>query len=152
PFGLVPTLELDDGTYLVESMAICRYFDELHPSPNLFGEGALEKARVEQWSRLAELELLFPVAHVFRNTHAFWRGRIPQVPEFGQVALDQLRERLAFFDRELDARRYVAGDRFTVADITAFVAIDFARIIGVRPEESQSALKRWYGEIGARPS
>ena len=152
PLGYVPALELDDGTVICESMAICRYLEELHPEPNLFGRTALEKALVEQWSRHAELELYWPIAHAFRNTNAFWAGRIPQVPEFGEVSREQAIERLAFFDGALRDRPYLAGDRFTVADITGYVALDFGRVANVRVGDDHPNLKRWYEEIGARPS
>src|SRR5215470_13444722 len=90
PISLLPVLELEDGKILRESMAICRYMEELHPEPNLFGADAWERAQIEQWNRHAELELLIPIAQVFRNTHAFWNGRIRQAPEYGEIMREQV--------------------------------------------------------------
>ena len=119
PGGTVPVLELDDGTRLTECLAICRYLEGIHPEPNLLGKDPLEEAVIEQWNRHMELELMWPIANVFRNTHPFWQGRIPQVPEYGEMSRNQAVKRLAWLEEELAERDYVAGDRFTVADITA---------------------------------
>jgi glutathione S-transferase len=152
PLGLLPILELEDGRILRESMAICHYVDELHPEPNLFGADPWERAMIEQWNRHAELEVLFPIAQVFRNTHAFWQGRIKQVPEFGAVMKEQVFERMAWFDDELGRRSHVAGDRFSVADITLLCAIDFGKVSDIRITDTYPNLKRWHAEISARPS
>ena len=153
PLGLVPVLELDDGRRLRESMAICRWFEEQHPEPNLFGRDAWERAQIEQWNRHAELELLWPVAQVFRNTHEFWRGRIEQAPDFGEIMRRVLGERLGWFEQELATRPYFAGERFTVADITALCALDFAKISQIRIDPAtQPNLARWRETVAARPS
>jgi glutathione S-transferase len=152
PLGLLPALELDDGRVLCESIAICRYIEELYPDPPLFGVDAWDRAQVEQWNRHAELELLWPVAQTFRNTHGFWAGRIPQAPEFGAIARDLALERLAWFDQVLASRPFLAGSAFTVADITALCAIDFGKISGIRIPPEQSHLQRWYREVSSRPS
>src|SRR5688500_16841600 len=153
PLGLVPVLELDDGRRLRESMAICRWFEEQHPEPNLFGRDAWERAQIEQWNRHAELELLWPVAQIFRNTHDFWRGRLAQAPEFGAIMRTVLGERMTWLDQELAARPFLAGERFTVADITALCALDFAKIIQVRIDPAnQPHLARWHQSVAARPS
>ncbi len=152
PLGLLPVLELPHG-HLSESMAICRWVDEQHPEPNLFGVDAWERARVEQWNRHAELELLFPVAQVFRNSHAFWQGRIRQSAEFSEIMRERVAERLAWFDQELATRAFFAGDRFTVADITAICAIDFAKVSGIRVDPTtQPNLERWRKDVSGRPS
>jgi glutathione S-transferase len=153
PLGLVPVLELDDGRHLRESMAICRYLEELHPEPNLLGAEPWERAQIEQWNRHAELELMGPIAQVFRNTHPFWQGRIAQAPEFGAIARDVLAERMAWFDRELAGRPYIAGDRFTVADITALCGLDFGKVSGIRIDAATHPnLARWRADVSARPS
>ena len=153
PLGLVPVLELDDGRQLRESMAICRWVEEQQPEPNLFGRDAWERAQIEQWNRHAELELLWPVAQVFRNTHEFWRGRIEQAPDFGEIMRRVLGERLAWFEQELATRPYFAGERFTVADITALCALDFAKISQIRIDPAtQPNLARWREIVAARPS
>jgi glutathione S-transferase len=153
PLRLLPVLELDDGRVLRETMAICRYFEELNPEPNLFGTDAWERAQVEMWNRHAEFELLFPIAQTFRNTHAFWQGRIKQAPEFGAIMKEVAIDRFGWLDYELSSRPYLAGDRFTVADITALCAIDFGKISDIRIQaDTQPNLKRWYDAVRARPS
>lgn len=152
PLGLLPTLELDDGRLLPESMAICRYLEELHPDPPLFGRDAWERANVERWNRHAELEVLFNVAFAFQNTSPFWIGRREQVPEFGELATRNLRERMAWFDRELEGRTFLVGDAITVADITLFAALDFAKVVKVRVDETTPNLLRHYRAMGERAS
>ena len=151
--GALPVLELDDGQCIAESLAICRYFEERHPLPALFGRDALERAQVEMWNRHAEFELLFPIAQTFRNTHAFWQGRIKQAPDFGAIMKEVAFDRFTWLDHELSTREYIAGDRFTVADITALCAIDFGKISNIRIDgDTQPNLKRWYDAVRARPS
>ena len=152
PMGGVPVLELDDGTYIAESVAICRYFEELHPEPPLFGADPLDKALVEMWQRRMELNLFTPVALCFRNTHDFFKGRIPQVPEYGKVSKEGAEKTLAWLDGVLADRPFIAGDHYTIADITALVGIDFGRISAVRITEDQTNLKRWYDSVASRPS
>ena len=153
PIALLPVLELPDGKVLRESIAICRYVEELYPEPNLFGTDAWERAQIEQWQRHAELELMWPIAQVFRNTHAFWKGRIHQVPEFAEVMREHVTARLGWLDEELGLRPYLAGDRFTVADITAICAIDFARIADIRIKpDVHPHLAAWKARISERPS
>jgi glutathione S-transferase len=153
PLSLLPVLELPDGRILRESMAICRYVEEQHPSPNLFGSDAWERAQIEMWNRHAELELLWPIAQVFRNTHPFWVGRIKQAPEFGEIMREHVALRLSWLEDELGKRQYMAGDRFTVADITAVCAIDFGKPSGIRIDpETQPNLAAWYKRVNERPS
>lgn len=152
PLGLVPVLELDDGRRLCESMAICRYVEEIQPQPSLLGETPFEKATIEQWNRHAELELLAPVAFSFRHGHEFWKGRIEQFPEFGDWARRRSLEILGWLDRELATRDWLAGNRFSVADITALAAIDFGRISKIKILPEQEHLQRWYQRVNERPS
>ena len=153
PLALLPVLELPDGRILRESMAICRYIEELHPEPNLFGADSWERAQIEMWSRHAELELLWPVGQVFRNTHAFWVGKIKQVPEFGEVMRELVATRFDFFDGELAKRPYLAGERFTVADITALCAIDFGKISNIRIDAAtHGSLAAWHKRVTERPT
>jgi len=153
PLALLPVLELADGRVLRESMAICRYLDELHPEPNLFGADSWERATIEMWNRHAELELLLPIAQVFRNTHAFWQGRIKQSAEFGEIMRDHVYGRFEFFESELGSRKYMAGDRFTVADITALCAIDFGKVSNIRLDPAKHAhLVAWHARVTERPS
>jgi glutathione S-transferase len=153
PLALLPVLEFEDGRLLRESVAISRYIEELYPEPNLFGTDPWERAVIEQWNRHAELELLVPIAQVFRNTHEFWKGRIKQVPEFGDVMRERALSRYAWLDGELARRDFIAGERFTIADITAFCAISFARITNTRIDPAtQPNLASWYKRIDERPS
>ena len=153
PISLLPVLELADGKVLRESMAICRYLEELHPEPNLFGADAWERAQIEQWNRHAELELLYPIAQVFRNTHKFWIGRIKQSPEFAGIMREHIDSRFEWLDGELGKREFIAGDRFTVADITALCAIDFGKVSDIRIDAAKySNLAAWHQRVSGRPS
>lgn len=153
PIAQLPVLELDDGRVLRESMAICRYLEELYPTPNLFGADAWERAQIEMWNRHAELELLFPLSLVFRNTHKFYEGRIKQSAEVGASMRELVGERLAWLDRELAGRPYIAGERFTVADITALCAIDWGKPSGIRLDATlHPNLTAWYQRVATRPS
>jgi glutathione S-transferase len=152
PMGGVPILELDDGTVLAETVAICRYFEETQPSPPLFGTDAKDRALVEMWQRRMELEVAIPIMQTFRNTHAFFKGRIPQVAEYGEVCRKTAESRLRWLDEVLADRPFVAGERYTIADITALVGIDFGRIVSIRIAPEQKNLQRWYEAVSARPS
>jgi glutathione S-transferase len=152
PMGGVPILELDDGTVIAETVAICRYFEEIQPKPPLMGTDARDRAIVEMWQRRMELEVAMPIMQTFRNTHAFFKGRIPQVPEYGEVCRAAATRRLEWVDGELAQREFIAGPRFTIADITLLIGIDFGRVvkIGIQPE--QKNLARWYETVSSRPS
>jgi glutathione S-transferase len=124
PLKRVPALVLDDGTVLTESVAICRYFEALHPEPPLFGRGALGVARVEMWNRRLELNLLFAVAHVFRHTHPAMKPmEVPQVPAWAEANKPRILDFLEIVNRELENNRFITGDAFTIADITGLVAV-----------------------------
>lgn len=152
PLGTLPVLELDDGTHIAESVAICRYFEELHPKPPLMGTDARDRAVVEMWQRRMELEVFGPITQVFRNSHPFFAGRIPQVPEWGEVCRAAAEARLAWLDTVLAEREFIAGDRYTVADITALCGIDFGRVSKIRIQPEQTNLARWHAAVSARPS
>jgi glutathione S-transferase len=153
PMQRVPALELDDGTVLTESIAICRYFHELQPEPPLFGQGALEKAQVEMWNRRMEWHFLSLVSHVFRNSHpAMKEMEVPQVPEWAEANKPRIAEFLGFLDRELRERRFVAGDSYSVADITGLVAVDFMKPAKVTMPAELANVLRWHAEVSARPS
>lgn len=152
PLGGVPVLELDDGTCIAESIAICRYFEEQQPEPPLFGTGPTDRALVEMWQRRMELSLLVPVSHAFQHTHQFFAGRITQVADYGAAAKATAERQLQWLDGQLGDRAYVAGDRYTVADITALVAVDFGRVSGIRIQPEQKNLARWHADVSSRPS
>jgi glutathione S-transferase len=153
PLKRVPALVLDDGTVITESIAICRYFEALRPDPPLFGRGALETACVEMWNRRLELHLLFPISHVFRNSHpAMKEMEVPQVPAWAEANKPRILEFIGLLDTELKDRPFVAGDAFTVADITGLVAVDFMKPAKLAVPEELENLKRWHADIAARPS
>ncbi|HEY4177677.1 MAG TPA: glutathione S-transferase family protein [Kofleriaceae bacterium] len=153
PIALLPVAEFENGHILRESMAICRYIEELNPEPNLFGADPWERAQIEMWNRHAELELLFPISQVFRNSHKYWIGRIKQSAEFAQIMRDLATERFQWFDHELEKRQYIAGDRFTVADITAMCAIDFGKVSQIRIDPAVTPnLAAWRARVGERAS
>ncbi len=152
PMGGLPVLELDDGTELAESVAICRYFEGQKPEPRLMGIDAKDIALVEMWNRRMEFEILSMTAGAFRNTNAFFKGRIPQVPEYGEICKNAALKRLEWLDGELANRPYIAGDRFTIADITAMVGIDFGRPTNIRIQPNQKNLARWHESVASRPS
>ena len=150
--GTLPVLELDDGTTIAESVAICRYFEELQPEPPLLGTDAKDRALVEMWQRRMEYEVFLPITQVFRNGHAFFKGRIPQVPEYGEVCRKHAEQRLEWLDGVLADRPFVAGERYTIADITALCAIDFGRVSNIRVTPEQPNLARWHAAVSNRPS
>ncbi len=160
PFRTVPVLELDDGTHISESMAICRYLEALYPEPPLFGGTALEQALVEMWSRRAELTGLLHAAEVVRNSIPFFADKALPGVEGGSPQIEALIERgkaglerfFRAFDKQLANSEFVAGGHYSVADITTQVTIEFAgwRKIGI-PEECKN-LASWYQQVSARPS
>jgi glutathione S-transferase len=153
PLQRMPTLALDDGTVISESIAICRYFEALRPQPPLFGTGAKEIAVVEMWNRRCELNLLFPVAHVFRHTHpAMKELEVPQVPAWAEANRPRVADFLRILDAELARSSFVAGDHFTVADITALCAVDFMKPTRIPVPDEVVHVKRWHAEVSARPS
>jgi glutathione S-transferase len=153
PLQRVPALVLDDGTVLTESIAICRYFEALQPDPPLFGRGALQMAQTEMWNRRLELHLLFPVSHVFRNSHpAMAKMEIPQVAEWAEANKPRIEEFVGIFDRELANRAFAAGDQYSVADITGMIAIDFMKPARLAVPEACKNVRRWHAEVSARPS
>lgn len=153
PLQRVPALVLDDGTVITESIAICRYFEELQPEPPLFGRGALDIARTEMWNRRLELHLLFPVSHVFRNSHpAMKEMEVPQVPAWAEANKPRILEFLTVLDAELKDRPFVVGEVFSVADITGLVAVDFMKPAKLAVPDGLANIKRWHAAVSARPS
>ena len=153
PLQRVPALELDDGTIISESIAICRYFEEMVPEPPLFGRSTLERAQVEMWNRRMELGLLACVAQAFRHLHpAAAQLEVPQVPAWGEANKPKAQEVMRILDEELGKRRFIAGDEYSVADITALVAVDFTKPARVERPPGLDNLARWHQEVSARPS
>lgn len=153
PMARVPVLVLDDGAVISETMAISRYFEALHPEPNLLGCGALEIAKIEMWNRRIEHGLYTYVQAVFRHTHpAMVEWEKPQVAAWAEANKPRVFEFLEVFDRELGSRRFAALDRFTVADITGLVSVDFMKPAKLAIPDSMKNVRRWHEEINARPS
>jgi glutathione S-transferase len=153
PLQRMPALELDDGTIISESIAICRYFEALRPQPALFGTGAKEIAIVEMWNRRCELNLLFTVAHVFRHTHpAMKELEVPQVPAWAEANRPRVIDFLRILDAELAARPFIAGEHYSVADITALCAVDFMKPTRIAVPDDLTHVKRWHADLSARPS
>jgi len=152
PAGRVPTLELDDGTFIAESVAICRYLEALHPTPNLFGGSALEIATIEMWARRAEINFMTNIAGAFRNITGFFKDRETPVKQWGEVCAEVAPKALQMFDTQLTESPYLAGEKFSVADITLGVALDFADMVKVVPLPELSAVSRWRKAVSARPS
>jgi glutathione S-transferase len=151
--GGVPVLELDDGSYLSESVAICGYLEGLHPEPNLLGRDLREQAEIERWNRRMELELFAAIGRTVQNTSSIFQGRFKQFPDYGEAQRVIVHQRLERMDRELNEHQFVAGNRFTIADITALVAIDIGgRLADIRIVPELAHLTRWHQTVSSRPS
>lgn len=153
PLQRLPVLLLDDGTALSESVAICRYIEELHPDPPLMGVDALDRAIVEMWNRRVEMHFLASVAAAFRHTHpAMKEWEVPQLPDWGEANRPKAIAFLDMLDKELADREFIAGDRFTIADITAMIGMDFMKPARIERPEHLTHAMRWYQAVKARPS
>lgn len=154
PLGRVPLLILDNGKCLAESVAICRYIEALHPEPSLFGRDAEEQAFVEMWQRRVEFELLLPLAHAVRHGLEMFQALEPvQVREWAELSREKALERMQWLDETLKDREFIAGDNFSIADITALCALDFALAVGgPKVPDGLTNLKRWRENVSARPS
>ena len=159
PAMIVPALRLDDGTLLTETMAICRYLEALHPTPALFGTDAKTQALIEMWSRRAEFEGFMAVAEALRNSVERFKDRaLPGPRNYAQIPalVERGKARAAGFLEDLDSglgdRPWLAGDAFSVADITAFVVVEFAGWVEVQPTPAQLNIARWRAAVAARPS
>jgi len=153
PTGTLPVLVLDDGTAISETVAICHYFEEQQPEPALMGTTPMERVLVEMWQRRIEFGFFMQVAFAFRHLHpAMAVVQKPQCAEWGMANKDQVPKTIAWLDAELAIRPYIAGNSFTIADITALVATDFMKLARVAVPEELSNFNRWYEQVSARPS
>jgi len=153
PMQRVPVLILDDGTPISETMAICRYFEALHPEPNLLGRDAREIATIEMWNRRVEMNFYNAVSSAFRHlSPAMAVSEKPQISDWGEANKAKALAFLAILDRELGKRQFVAGDRFTVADITTLATVDFMRAPKIELPADMKNVVRWHAEVSARPS
>ena len=150
--GQVPTLVLDDGTAISETVAICRYFEETNPEPPLFGTTPTEKALVDMWVRRVEFVLMMPVGNYWRHAHPRTAALLTQYKDFGESNQETYRNALKWLDRELTDREFIAGDRYTVADICALTTVDFAKWIGLPVPEEFGNVTAWQARVTARPS
>lgn len=152
PTTKIPFLELDDGTCIGETLAICRYFEEIHPQTPLMGRNPLEKALVEMWQRRVEFYFMMPVGMCFQHTTGYFKDRMTPVPEWGVVAGKGATAYLKDLNEHLAHSKYLVGDYFSIADINLICALDFARVIKIKPSEDYTHLLRWYDDVSSRPS
>lgn len=150
--GQLPALELDDGTCISETVAICRYFEETHPEPPLFGRTAVEKALVDQWIRRVEFAVMMPVGNFWRHAHPYTAALLTQFKEFGESNKETYQGAQKYLDRELEGREFLVGDSYTMADICLLSTVDFAEWIGLPVEDEFANLKAWRERVKARPS
>lgn len=151
--GEVPVLELDDGTILTESIAICRYLEALHPDPSLFGRDPLAQARIEMWNRRMEIQIFATIGAVGLHEFSLFKGRIEQFPDFAASQRRRFQDRLAWLDGEMaDGRPFIAGDSFSVADITGMAALMVVDFTKECIPDGLKSLKQWEERIRARPS
>ncbi|ANY20400.1 Glutathione S-transferase GST-6.0 [Tsuneonella dongtanensis] len=152
PRGQTPALELDDGTVIAESVAICRFLEALHPDPPLFGRTPTEIGVVEMWNRRVEMIAMNPIGQVWVHTHRFTAALPGRNAEWGEANKGHVARAFAFFDESLGDREFLAGERFSMADILLLTTVDFAKFVGCGPGDDLPALTRWHETVSARPS
>lgn len=152
PLGKIPILELDDGTCIAETDAICTYFEAIQPEPPLMGTTPLEKATISMWQRQVEFAFMMQVGMCFQHTTGYFKDRMTPVPEFGKEAGINAAKYLNILDRRLGEKEFIAGNAFSIADITALCAMDFARVVKIRMTEEHVNLARWYEAVSNRAS
>ena len=153
PPGQLPVLALDDGRMIGESVAICRYFEALHPEPPLFGTDPVSIAEIDMWIRRVELTLMMPIANIWRHSHPFTARVVkPQYKEFGESNRPHAQAAMRRFDQVFEGSEYLAGEAYSMADILLLTTIDFATFIGAGMPEDTPALAAWHARVSARPS
>ena len=152
PLGKLPVLELNDGSAIAESLAICRYFEAMYPDPPLMGRTPREAADVEMWTLRMDHELSQMITLVFVHSSDFYRGRVEQIPEVANWARGRAIETMNWLDRELAGRRHIAGENYTLADIVAQCACVLGKAVGLRIPSDMTNLSRWFTEVTARPT
>lgn len=151
--GQVPTLELDDGTMISETVAICRYFESLHPNPPMFGRNGVEQAQVEMWTRRVEFSVTTPVGMFWRHAHPFTAAVVvPQYKEFGESNRAHYERALGWLDGELKGREFLATQDYTVADICLLSTVDFATWVGLTIPDNLTNVRAWHARAASRPS
>ena len=160
PFHCVPFMELDDGTVIAESMSICRYLEELHPEPPLFGRTAAERGVVDMWLRRFELDGFIPMLHAVRNHVPTFAGRVvpgtrtdlPQLPEMVIRGKGMMEVFLSRVEPHMAKNEFVAGPEFTVADITACFTVRMTNPLEMDIATSYPAVAAWFAKVSARPA
>ena len=152
PMGKLPVLELDDGSAIAESLAICRYLEALHPNPPLMGRTPRESAQIEMWMLRMDHELSQPIALAFVHSSDFYRGRVQQVSEVASWARNRALQTMAWLDGELAERSHIAGEDYTLADIVAQCACVLGKAVGLRIPPEMSHLSCWFAQVSARPT
>lgn len=155
PAGQLPCLELDDGSFLAEITAICEYLEEKHPEPPLVGTTPEERARTRMWVRRLDLNIVEPMANAFRygEGRPIFENRIRVIPQAADDLKALAREKLAWLDAQMgDGRTWIAGERFTLADILLFAFLEFGSSVGQRLDPKLERLGAWYARVAARPS
>jgi glutathione S-transferase len=148
----VPALEMDDGTTITESVAICRYLESLYPEPNMFGRDPRETAIIEMWTRRVEMLLSTPLMLTVRHSHPALAALEKQVPEIADSNRRGAERALKVFERRLAENEFLAADRVTIADVLAATAIDFSRMARFTIPEEFANVRRWYDAMIARPA
>lgn len=153
PNGLIPVLELDDGTWICESVAICRYLDAITPNDlALFGQSPVEQAKVEMWQRILEFQGVVPAFQAFRNISGFFSDRENCIKAWGEESRERLIAFLPLLDKQLGKHSWVAGDNFSIVDITTWVLCGFLGRLDIELDEHLPNLQRWHGQMAQRPS
>ena len=151
--GTMPLLELDDGTYIAESIAICRYLEGESPENPLFGKDRLDQAIVEMWQRRMEFEILTPIINIFLHSDEMWKDRLVQIPQLAEVESEGFSGKMDWLNSELEGKQFVAGDDYTVADITAQCAFVMGKAaFGIRIPEESTNLYDWWSRVTSRPT
>ncbi|MBS3803991.1 MAG: glutathione S-transferase family protein [Oleiphilaceae bacterium] len=152
PMKKVPVMELDDGTYIAETMAICRYFEESYPDKPLMGTTPVDKALSEQWLRWIEWHFSMPTVMCFQHSTGYFKDRMNPIKEWGEECRGAIEEFMTFLDGHLADKDYICGDSFSAADINAFATVDFNKVNKIRIQPEQVNLKAWYDRVNERPS
>ncbi|GEA10056.1 glutathione S-transferase family protein [Alteromonas sp. KUL49] len=152
PIGKIPILELDDGTCIAETDAICTYFESIQPEPPLMGTSPIEKATISMWQRQVEFAFMLQIGMCFQHSTGYFKDRMVPVPEYGKQAGINAAKYMSILERRLGESEFIAGDQFTIADITALCSMDFARVVNIRMKDEQVNLQRWYENVSSRAS
>lgn len=150
--GTLPVLELDDGSAISESLAICRYLESLNPDPPLMGRTPRQVAHIEMWTLRIDNELSRPIAQAFLHSSSFYRERIEQVPQIATWSRDRALKAMAWLDHELAGRTHITGEDYSLADIVAQCACVLGKATGVRIPAEMPHLSRWFAQVTARPT